>query len=323
MSKIEAEKFELSVTEFDFEKLIRRVMSVVGLRAEKKRQTLVLDIDKDIPPTLIGDEQRLAQVMANLLGNAVKFTPEGGQIGLTARLTGEVSGMCALRVEIADTGIGISAEQQRHLFASFQQADGGISRRFGGTGLGLAISKHIVEMMDGAIWIESELGKGSRFIFTAKLMRGEKKLEELVPGDPEAGRQAPEDNNFEGRRIILAEDVEINREIVLNILEPTLLKIDCAENGAQALSFFTAAPGQYDMIFMDVHMPEMDGYEATRRLRALDIPRAKTIPIVAMTANVFREDVEKCFSAGMNDHIGKPIDFGTVLAKLRKYLPRK
>jgi signal transduction histidine kinase len=326
MSKIEAEKFELSVTEFDFEKMIRRITDVIGFRVEKKNLTFTLNIDTRIPPVLIGDDQRLAQVITNLLGNAVKFTPEGGRISFTACLDEETSGVCTIRMETADTGIGISAEQQAHLFASFQQADGGISRKFGGTGLGLAISKRILEMMGGSIRIDSELGKGSRFIFTVKLKRSEKKPEELAQdgaeAEPDTG-EASKADNFEGRRIILAEDVEINREIVLNLLEPTLLKIDCAENGVQALSLFTAASGQYDMIFMDVHMPEMDGYEATRRLRALDIPKAKTIPIVAMTANVFREDVEKCLRAGMNDHIGKPIDFEMVLAKLRKYLPKK
>jgi CheY-like chemotaxis protein len=128
-------------------------------------------------------------------------------------------------------------------------------------------------------------------------------------------------DNFKGFHLLLAEDIEINREIVLALLEPTELEIDCAENGAEALDKFEAAPEKYDMIFMDVQMPEMDGYEATRRIRALDSPRSKEIPIVAMTANVFRQDIERCLESGMNDHIGKPLDFSEVLTKLRKYLP--
>jgi CheY-like chemotaxis protein len=141
-----------------------------------------------------------------------------------------------------------------------------------------------------------------------------------VSSAPAADEQAEETDCFEGFRILLAEDVEINREIVLALLEPTGLVIDCAENGKEALKRFSAAPGQYDMIFMDVQMPEMDGYEATRRLRALDLANAQTIPIIAMTANVFREDIENCLQAGMNDHVGKPLDLDEVLAKLRRYL---
>jgi len=188
-------------------------------------------------------------------------------------------------------------------------------------------------MMGGSISIESELGKGARLVFTVKLKRAEEKdAIPLVSADAapaENQEQAQEvmsacgSGSFENYRIILAEDVEINREIVLALLEPTLLTVDCAASGEEALGMFTAAPENYDMIFMDVHMPQMDGYEATRRIRALDIPRAKTIPIVAVTANVFREDVEKCLAAGMNDHIGKPIDFDTVREKLQKYLPKK
>jgi CheY-like chemotaxis protein len=139
----------------------------------------------------------------------------------------------------------------------------------------------------------------------------------------EAKANSPEEDSFEGYRVLLAEDVEINREIVLALLEPTEISIDCAENGEEAVRLYGEAPGRYDMIFMDVQMPEVDGYEATRRIRALDTPEAKEVPIVAMTANVFREDVEKCLEAGMNDHVGKPLDFDEVLGKLQKYLPHR
>ncbi|MCL1818103.1 MAG: ATP-binding protein [Spirochaetaceae bacterium] len=329
MSKIEAEKFELSPVEFEFEKTLRRVMGGMGFRMESKRQSFSMDIAGDIPPVFIGDDQRLSQVLTNILGNAIKFTPEGGAIRLSARLDGEEEdGLCRLRMEVADTGIGISEEQKGGLFLSFQQADGDISRKFGGTGLGLAISKHIVEMMGGAIQVESEPGKGSRFIFTVALRRGGEKTEDgpaASSGGTES-RGSPAEtasDNFAGCRIILAEDVDINREIVLALLEPASITVDCAGNGEEALSLFSADPGRYDMIFMDVHMPEMDGYEATRRIRALEVPQAKTIPIVAMTANVFREDVEKCLAVGMNSHIGKPLDFEAVLATLRKYLAGK
>ncbi|MDR1604585.1 MAG: response regulator [Gracilibacteraceae bacterium] len=450
MSKIEANKVELSYEEFNFENMLQKVTGVINFRVEEKQQNFTVHIDRRIPANLVGDDQRLAQVVANLLSNAVKFTPEGGAIRLDTRLLREEAGVCTLRISVKDTGIGIAAEQQARLFSSFQQAESSTARRFGGTGLGLVISKRIVELMGGEMWISSEPGKGAEFAFTVRLERGaedqgdlalpglsRKNLRVLVVDDTaeireyfreimqrfdifcdialsgeealarvvqngaydiyfinwrlpgmagaeltqrikeqgerpsvvamisaaewetiktgakaagvdhflqkplfpsaivdclnecigasdsvaaeQAGREETE--SFAGGQVLLAEDVEINREIVLALLEPTGLNVDCAENGAAALEIFQRQPERYDMIFMDVQMPEMDGYEATRRIRALDLPQAGKIPIVAMTANVFREDIEKCLAAGMNDHVGKPLDFGEVLACLRKYLP--
>ena len=451
MSKIEANKFELAPAEFDFEHMLRRVVNVVSFRVDEKQQTLTIHIDKAIPRALLGDDQRLAQVITNLLGNAVKFTSDHGSISLDVRLLSEENGTCTLQISITDSGIGMSPEQQARLFTSFQQAESSTTRKYGGTGLGLAISKRIVEMMGGRIWIESELGKGATFAFTVQLERGEAKSANpytsvrwsdvrilAVDNDPrilayfgeivrrvgahcdtahssqealalveqngpyhfyfidwkmpgvdsiqlisalkamepafhstgvimtsstdwsgvektakEAGvdkflskplfpsaiaellvesldaKQQPAKavhgealKHFAGSRILLVEDVEINREIVLALLGPMLLEIDCAVNGAEAVRMFREAPEKYRMIFMDVQMPEMDGYEATRCIRALDAPKANTIPIIAMTANVFREDVERCLEAGMDDHIGKPLDFEEVLNVLQKYLPK-
>ena len=444
MSKIESGKFELSPIEFNFEKMLQRVVNVVTFRADEKQQEFMVSIDKRIPEILFADDQRLAQVITNLLGNAVKFTPEGGSIRLSAKHLNEESGICTIQIIVSDTGIGISPEQQTRLFTSFQQAESNTARKFGGTGLGLVICKSIVEMMGGHVWIESELGKGATFSFTIQVKRVEKEVEFIpdwnnarilvVDDDPvileffkeiaelygaycdtalcgedalrlreqngayniyfidykmpdmngleltkiinekdfdkyyvvlisgaarsefeeeaiEASidkilakpifpsdivdavngflgidRQRIEEvqdnyaDQFEGRRILLAEDVEINREIVLALLEPSLLTIDCAENGAEAVRMFCDTPDRYDMIFMDVQMPEMDGYEATRRIRALDVPKAKDIPIIAMTANVFREDIEKCLEIGMNGHVGKPLDFDEVIKVLHMYL---
>ncbi len=449
MSKIEANKFDLSPAEFDFEKTLQRVTNVMGFRIDEKRQNFTVHVDQRIPRTLIGDDQRLAQVITNLLSNAVKFTPEQGSIRMDAFYVSEENGVYTLRIEVTDTGIGVSAEQQARLFTSFEQAESSISRKFGGTGLGLVISKRIVEMMGGTIWIESELGKGSKFAFTIQARRGAKNYESLLEpgvnwgnmrvlavddmaetreyfaeitkrfgvacdtaeGGEEAMRMiarkgpydvyfvdwkmpgmngielsrriksseasksvvimmsatewavietdakaagvdkflpkplyasniascineclgldhaqdavkapAKEMDCFAGRAILLAEDVEINREIVLALLEPTELTIDCVENGVEAVAAFQNTPERYGMIFMDMQMPEMDGLEATRRIREEKNPRAKTIPIVAMTANVFQEDIEKCLAAGMNDHIGKPLDIAEVLTILRKYL---
>ena len=451
MSKIEANKFELSLSEFNFERMLQRVVNVVNFRAEEKHQYLKVYIDGTIPETFVGDDQRLAQVITNLVGNAVKFTPDSGTIRIGTYFLGEENGVCAIKITVTDSGIGISAEQQSNLFRSFQQAESNTAHKYGGTGLGLAISKNIVEMMGGKIWVESELGKGSTFAFTIKMKRGRDKDQSLsargvnwsnvrilavdddqdtlaffekivrgfgalcdtalsgedaleligrngnydilfidwkLPGmdgvklaETIKGRTAePEQIHiimfsaaawssieevaktagvekflskplfpsgimdcinfflgteplqpdetppepavlFPGYRILLAEDVEINREIVMALLEPTQIKIDCAENGAAAVRMFKAAPEKYSMIFMDVQMPEMDGYDATRNIRAMGIPRAKTIPIIAMTANVFAEDIKNCLEAGMDSHVGKPLDFNEVLEKLRTYLP--
>ncbi|MDR1904072.1 MAG: response regulator [Treponema sp.] len=453
MSKIEANKFELSPVEFNFEKMLQKMVNVINFRIEEKMQNFMVHIDKNIPPVLFGDDQRLSQVITNLLSNAVKFTPDEGAIHLYTHFEGEEDDICTIKISVSDTGIGINPERQAKLFSSFEQADSSTSRRFGGTGLGLAISKRIVEMMGGKIWLESEQGTGSTFSFTVKLNRGKEQprsflgpkvnrtnLRILAVDDAEdtleffkelAGlfeiyfdiaangedalaciiRNGPYDiyfidwkmpgmdgieltqqiknkvstgfdnknvvimisatewsiiedkakeagvdkflpkplfpsaiadcineclgleqgavdlqheqiDNFEGYSILLAEDVEINREIVLSLLEPTHLAIDCAENGQKAFELYCRAPDKYNAIFMDVQMPEMDGYEATRAIRRSGLPTAKTIPIIAMTANVFREDIEKCLDAGMNAHVGKPLDFEDVLARLREFLKK-
>ncbi|MDR1862701.1 MAG: response regulator [Treponema sp.] len=460
MSKIEANKLELSPETFNFEKMLQKVVNVINFKIDQKRQRFIVRLDKDIPLMLTGDDQRIAQVIANLLSNAVKFTPEEGSIRLDTRLLEERQGVCTIRISVSDTGIGITAEQQAKLFSSFAQAESSTSRKFGGTGLGLAISKRLVEMMKGRIWLESEAGKGSTFSFTIQAERaggGEEALRVSAPDrsalrilavddDPEvleyfaeiAGRygfpcdlaaggeeacalvekngpyplcfidwrmpgmdgielarriksaagsnsliimisaaewsvieaeakeagvdkflakplfpsavvdyinrhletghyrqleRAGEDSGgcFAGRRILLAEDVKINQEIVLALLEPTGLEIDCADNGKEAVERFSAAPEKYDMIFMDVQMPEMDGYEATRTIREFEKKRQaaamglseppKGISIIAMTANVFREDIEKCLACGMDGHVGKPIDINEVMDRLRRFLP--
>jgi PAS domain S-box-containing protein len=339
MSKIEANKFELSPVEFNFENIIQQIVNVINFRVDEKRQRFTVQISRDIPKTLVADDQRLAQVIINLLGNAVKFTPEQGSISLDARFLGEENGLCIIEISVSDTGIGISVEQQKQLFNSFQQAEVITSRKFGGTGLGLAISKNIVEMMGGKIWVKSEPEKGSVFTFTIQAKKGSYENDNLADHVTDE-EQKDIDGIFAGRRILLAEDVEINREIVQTLLEPTRLEIDCAENGVEAVRMFAEAPEKYDMIFMDVQMPEMDGYEATRRIRDIEAERKtgpgftegenntdqlselpKGVPIIAMTANVFKEDIEKCLDEGMNDHIGKPLDFDEVLEKLKNYLP--
>jgi len=328
MSKIEADKFELSNVSFEFEKMMQKVVDVINFRVDERRQKLYVNTGRDIPNVLIGDDQRLAQVITNLLSNAVKFTPEEGVIHLDSRLISEEDGLCRLQISVKDTGIGITEAQKERLFQKFEQAETGTARQFGGTGLGLAISKSMVERMGGDIWVESEPGKGSEFIFTVLLERPSAETDGISSGivvETEADRTEAFEHidDFTGHTILLADDVEINREIVLELLGPSNLSIECAENGIQALELFTREPEKFDMVFMDIQMPEMDGLESTRRIRAVGHPKAKTIPIIAMTANVFREDIEKCYEAGMNGHIGKPIDIDEVIRHLRKELINK
>ena len=322
MSKIEASKFELSNTEFSFEKTLQKVVNVISYRVEEKKQHFSCYIDKEIPQRLIGDDHRLAQIITNLLSNAVKFTPAGGFISLNALLIQKEGRKFTIKVEVSDTGIGITPQQQSRLFTSFTQAESSTSRKFGGTGLGLAISKNIADMMGGSISVESEPKKGSTFTFNVTFECAEQtNLDDAIEGKATIEERATTLGLFKGHCALLVEDIEINREIVLAILKPTGIVLDCAVNGLEALEMFKEYPAKYDAIIMDVQMPEMDGYEATRQIRALDSVRAKAIPIIAMTANVFKEDIKKCLESGMNDHVGKPLNFGEVIDKLYKYLP--
>ena len=320
MSKIEANKFELSNSNFKFSHLITRVVDINIFNANEKNQKLSLNISKDIPEELVGDEYRLVQVLTNLMSNAVKFTPENGKISLEAKLfemaQNGTDEAVTILFEVIDSGIGISEEQKGRLFKAFEQAENSTSRRFGGTGLGLTISKHIVELMGGKIWVESQPGEGSKFSFTVPLMQSTS----IPPSEVSLASDDVAAVKFGNRNVLLCEDIDLNREIVEILLSGFGLKIDHAENGIEAIEKFSANPDKYDIILMDLQMPLMDGLEATRQIRKLPLERAGTIPIVAMTANVFKEDVEQCIDAGMNDHIGKPIDIDMLIKTLKKYI---
>ncbi|MDR0444474.1 MAG: response regulator [Treponema sp.] len=316
MSKIEENKFELSCAEVEFSAVIQRIVNIFEFRLGEKKQKLTVNQDPSIPRRIITDDQRLAQVITNLVGNAVKFTPEGGDITLSVARLADTEGFCTLEIRVTDTGIGIPKEQQGKLFQSFVQVDSSIARKFGGTGLGLAISRKIVQLMQGDIRIESEVNKGSSFIFNIRAEIPAVSSVE-IPADEVAPDEQPD---YHGKRILLAEDVEINREIVITVLEPLGLEIVEAEDGRKAYDLFCANPESFDLIFMDIHMPGIDGYDTAKLIRAYTHPRAQTVPIIAMTANVFREDVEHCRAAGMNGHVGKPLDFGAVMKVLKDYL---
>jgi len=326
MSKIEEDKFELSCTEFSFSAMIQRIINIFEFRLGEKKQKLDVYQDSSVPLMLITDEQRLAQVITNLISNSIKFTPEGGNITLSVRKLKELpeeqdEKFCTLEITVTDTGIGIPLEQQSKLFNSFVQVDSSIARKFGGTGLGLAISKKIVELMHGKIKVESEENKGASFTFTFCAGIPETSFSSAkIPASESVSEEPPD---YHGKHILLVEDIEINREIVITVLKPLGMEIVEAEDGKKAYDLFCANPDSFDLILMDIHMPGMDGYEAAKRIRAFEtehLRRLNGVPIVAMTANVFKEDIEHCLAAGMNDHIGKPLVFDAIMTILKKYL---
>jgi len=291
-------------------------------KLEEKNIDFNLYCEPEIPYSIISDEQRLAQVIMNLLSNAVKFTPENGVIVLRASVESYNADDYIIRISVEDSGIGISDEQKPRLFKVFSQADSGISRQYGGTGLGLVISKTIIKMMDGDIWFDSIEGKGSTFTFDIKTKACIKNAPVNESMKDTADRPSGETEDipdFSHKTIMLVDDVEINREIVITLLEPTGIKIICAENGKDAVDKYHSGNLKIDLIFMDVQMPVMDGYEATIIIRSSGRDDADKTPIVAMTANVFREDVERCLASGMNDHIGKPVSIEEIIEKIRRW----
>ena len=323
MSKIDAKKFELAERPFSLRKMIRDVYNINIARSQECSQNIEVEIDENVPDAILGDELRLSQVVNNLISNAVKFTDENGTIRLSVSSVWRGGREARIEIAVEDDGIGIPADMMGKLFKAFEQVDVSTSRRFEGTGLGLAISRSIVEQMGGEMRAESEFGRGSRFSFDVRLKLDlSKEAKEGGQDQAEPAGLAEGRCDFSGRRILLVEDIEINRDIAASFLEGTGVEIENAENGEVACGMFVADPYRYDMIFMDVHMPIMDGFEATERIRNSGVDRAKTIPIVAMTANAFAEDVEKCRNSGMDDHIAKPVDVGELIAKTAKYIDR-
>ena len=331
MSKMEANKLELSEVEFKIDKVIDDAVEMVSPQREDKQQTLIIEVDSTIPRTFVGDDFRLSQVIINLLSNAVKFTEEKGEIALRVSFKEKQEEIYTLLFEVSDTGIGISAEQKAKLFHIFEQADNSTSRSFGGTGLGLALSQRIVEIMNGDIWVDSEIGKGSTFFFTVKLkcIKNESEQDNVSQSNYDEGNfshnaNAAEKENtkaatrfdFSQKTILLVEDIEINKEIVVAMLEETNVTIDYAANGKEAYELFVKNPERYDLILMDIQMPVMDGLEATKLIREIN----QKIPIIAMTANVFTEDVDMYLNTGFNNHIGKPLDYELTLNLLGDYL---
>lgn len=313
LSKIEAGKIEFANEVFDLQKLVQNVATIISPHCTEKNIDFKTQIGSLSRHVFINDPLRLRQVLINILGNAVKFTNQNGRITFTVMEKERRQDASLLEFSVADTGIGIPPENMDNLFKPFEQGAAWVSRNFGGTGLGLSISQNIVNMMGGDIQVVSTVDKGSAFTFAIWLKDADK--EQAVSAADAKPDYLP------NRRILLVDDVEINRMIVVEMLDNNGLEIDEADSGPAGIAKFKASPpGYYDLIFMDIQMPIMDGYEAANVIRNLDRQDAKTIPIIAMTANAFQEDVDKSLTHGMNGHLSKPLDFEKIMKILTIFL---
>lgn len=312
MSKIESGKMRLIEEKCNLMEMIQGLHPLLEAKLNENNIQYIADIQLK-NHWFLADSLRLNQVLINLLGNALKYSKPDGHVWLTVRETEEEKGFSNLYFQIRDDGIGISLENQQLIFRQFEQADNSDNARKQGTGLGLAISRRIVRMMDSDIKLESEPGKGSSFSFSVKL--------QPVSGEKTTVTSQPEEISFPGKRILVVEDNELNMEIICTILENYGIETEQAVNGKEAVRRMEeSVPGYYDMIFMDIMMPEMDGLEATRTIRNLDRKDCKKIPIYAMSANAFDEDVKRSLASGMNGHLSKPVNLQVLEKTLQKVL---
>ena len=317
LSKIEAGKLNFENISFDLSQIINDIVTLYSLKSEQQGVMLVQEIDESLPVSLVGDPTRIRQVIVNLVSNALKFTDQGEvkiNIEVVKFDTGTDINGVEVKISVSDTGIGIPVAAQKTLFNAFTQADGSTTRKYGGTGLGLAIVSQLVEMMGGILGVDSVEGEGSQFWFTARFQCSDKKPENQPVLSSETS-SAPLD-----AKILLVEDNPINQMVAQKMLEKVGLKPKLANNGVEAIQLLNEQA--FDLVLMDCQMPEMDGFDATREIRKLEIKaiNKNLIPVVAMTANVMSGDRERCLEVGMDDYIGKPVQRDKLESVLRKWL---
>ncbi len=305
LSKVEAGRIEIERSDVDVRSLLSDVRDVMTVRCAEKAVQLEIDVDDSVPRFVRTDGLRLRQILMNLMSNAAKFT-ERGSISLACRSLGEM-----LEFTVRDTGIGMSSAEGRQIFQAFTQVDSSSERKYEGTGLGLVLSRQLARLLGGDVRLtETEPGSGSTFVATVAFERVSRR-------EPTPNALAPTGSEFEGKKILVVEDVEENRILVQRILTKQGLAVDFAVNGLEGIA--KANEGEYDLIMMDVQMPVMDGYTATRRLRELGYDR----PIIALTAHAMKEDRTKCLAAGYSDYLTKPIDKPVFLQALRDHLSER
>ena len=321
MSRIESGKMALNLDSFLMSKEVGQINTIIDGQCKEKGLTYDFIMSENTDGYYIGDAIKLKQILINILGNAVKFTPEGGNVKLQIKTISENEASNTIKFIISDTGIGMSSEYLPHIYDSFSQENMSPTGKFGSTGLGMPITKNIVELMNGQIDVESEKDKGTTFTLVITFDKSTNQDESVPSSENTHTNNDATAKSYAGKRILLAEDIMVNAEIMIAILEMKGIETDVAENGNIAVELFNShEAGYYSAIFMDMMMPELDGLEATRQIRNSGHEDATTIPIIALTANAFDEDIRKSHEAGLNDHLSKPIDMEKLNKALEKYL---
>jgi CheY-like chemotaxis protein/two-component sensor histidine kinase len=313
LSKIEAGKLSFENIEFDLRQIVKDIVVLYSLKAEQQGVMLKQQLDDALPDCIMGDPTRLRQVIVNLVSNALKFTREG-EVKISIAVENKTADSVDLKISVIDSGIGIPQAAQETLFNAFTQADGSTTRKYGGTGLGLAIVSQLVGLMGGTLGVDSEEHQGSVFWFTANF--------QIANKSPQAERVVTSNNeslHFDAK-VLLVEDNPINQMVAQKMLEKVGLKPVLANNGVEALKQLNEQ--SFDLVLMDCQMPEMDGFDATREIRKLDLRtlNSRPVPVVAMTANVMSGDRERCLEVGMDDYIGKPVQRDQLTSVIKKWL---
>lgn len=312
ISKVEAGKMTLSPSDFSLSHVLSSIEKLLLSKAKERNNELIINIDKNIPEFLFGDDLRIKQILINLVGNAIKFT-ENGEVSITVSNTYITQDLIELKVAVSDTGIGISKEKQKNIFNSFVQADGGTTKRYGGTGLGLTITKTLIQLMDGSIWVESEENKGTTFIFTIHVLKSKNK--EFIHYKTQKNKEIQRSSlNI---HVLIAEDNIVNQLYIKGLCKYWGISFDMVENGLQALELYKK--NTYDCVLMDIFMPELNGAEVTKKIRELEKNKNTKIPIIALTAAAFKSDIDKFMSAGFNEYITKPISEDKLIVAIKKH----